>query len=421
MACVLYFIACRMFRSEKIVALELLSNSKHARAYKSQVQRHHNIFESQKEDCDEKMPEIKSCDVGSLPFSGNLTKFLDGASKFGSSCSDDAGSYFRSKVIASFVDKDQTGINVPYYPQFRDMNHMFLELIDGVEKLEKGYVQFKDMSLKERGKSIPEVKVIKENSREISEVLGHSFEFGVCVTGPYTLSSQFALRDTGLFLRLGRLISQLVKNTVFNEKHARVSMISVDEPIFGFLDDPLIDPDCEGRENLRKAWELITRVSKANSNSAHTCLHLHSTADRLFWEVESLDVVESEMNNYLYQSKETKKLLEAYDKLLKAMVCTTNFNELIREKATASHQQKADINEEIKEKWKKILNRELNATIFLEDVALIRKRILDIASRYGSERVPYASPECGLRGYPTYECALECLRRVALATKSAYV
>jgi len=366
------------------------------------------------------MPEIKSCDIGSLPFSGNLTKFLDGALKFGSSCSDDAGSYFRSEVIRSFVDKARTGISIPYYPQFRDMNCMFLELIDGVEKLEKGYVQFKDMSLKERGKAIPEVKIIKENSKEISEVLGHPFELGVCVTGPYTLSSQFAVRDTGLFLRLGRLISQLVENTIFNEKHARVSMISVDEPILGFLNDPLIDPDSEGRENLKKAWELITHISKTTSSSAQTCIHLHSTADKLFWEVESLDVVEAEMKNFLYRSKETKKLLEAYDKFLKATVCTTNFDELIREKATTSHGKNVDVNEEIRENWKRILNGEINATIFLEDTALIRKRILDIANRYGQERVPYASPECGLRGYPTYECALECLRRVALAARSVY-
>jgi len=366
------------------------------------------------------MPQIKSCDVGSLPFSGNLAKFLEGASQSESSCNDDASSYFCSKVVTSFLDKAQTGINIPYYPQFRDMNHMFLELIDGIEKLKKGYVESKDMSLKATGKSIPEVNVIKENSRQISEVLGHSFELGVCITGPYTLSSQFAVRDTSLFLRLGRLISQLVKNTVFNNKHGRVSLISVDEPIFGFLNDPLIDPDCEGRENLKKAWEFVTHASKANSSSAQTCIHLHSTADKLFWEVESLDVVEAGMKNFLYQSKETKKLLEAYDKFLKATACTTNFDELIREKAITSHQQNADINQEIKENWKKILNGQLNATIFLEDTALIRKRILDIANRYSPERVPYASPECGLKGYPTYECALECLRRVALAAKTVY-
>ena len=170
------------------------------------------------------MLEIRSCDVGSLPFSGNFAEFLEGASQFGSSCSDDASSHFCSKVVTSFLDKAQTGINIPYYPQFRDMNHMFLELIDGVEKLKKGYVESKDMSLKERGESIPEVKVIKENSRQISEVLGHSFELGVCVTGPYTLSSQFAVRDTGLFLRLGHVISKLIENTVFNEKHGRVSL-----------------------------------------------------------------------------------------------------------------------------------------------------------------------------------------------------
>jgi 5-methyltetrahydropteroyltriglutamate--homocysteine methyltransferase len=366
------------------------------------------------------MLEIKSCDIGSLPFSGNFAEFLGGASQFESIRSGDASSYFRSKVVTSFLDKAQAGISIPYYPQFRDMNYMFIELIDGLEKLEKGYVESEQMSLKATGISVPEVKVIKENSKEISEGLGHSFEFGFCVTGPYTLSSHFAIRDTGLFLRLGRVISQLVENSVFNEKYARASMISVDEPVFGLVDDPLIDLGGEGRENLRKAWEQITRVVKAKSDSVHTCIHLHSTADKLFWEVESLDVVESERDNLLYRSKETKKLLEAYDKFLKANVCTTNFDRLIREKVIGSHQQNIDINEKIKENWKKILNGELNALVFLEDVALIRKRILDIANRYGPERVPYASPECGLKGYPTYECALECLRRVASAARSVY-
>jgi 5-methyltetrahydropteroyltriglutamate--homocysteine methyltransferase len=373
-----------------------------------------------KKEHNEKMLEIKSCDIGSLPFYGNFTKFSDAASTFGSTRSDDAHNYFRSKVVTSFLDKAQAGIDIPYYPQFRDMNHMFLELIDGLEKLEKGYAESKQMSLKATGKSVQEVEAIKEKSKDIAEALGHSFELGFCITGPYTLSSHFAIRDTGLFLRLGRLISQLVENTFFNEKYARVSMISVDEPVFGLVNDPLIDPGCEGRENLRKAWEQITRVVKASSDSAHTCIHLHSTADKLFWEVESLDVVESERDNFLYRSKETKNLLEAYDKFLKANVCTTNFDQLIREKTIASHQQNVDISEEIKENWKKILNGKLDATIFLEDIALIRKRILDIANRYGPERVPYASPECGLKGYPTYECALECLRRVASAARSVY-
>jgi 5-methyltetrahydropteroyltriglutamate--homocysteine methyltransferase len=364
--------------------------------------------------------EIKSCDVGSLPFSGNFAEFLEGASQFGSTRSDDASSYFGSKVVTSFLDKAQAGISIPYYPQFRDMNHMFLELIDGLEKLQKGYVESKPISLKATGISVPEVKAIKEKSKEISQGLGHPFEFGFCVTGPYTLSSHFAIRDTGLFLRLGRVISQLVENTVFNEKYARTSMISIDEPVFGLVNDPLIDLGGEGRENLRKAWEQITRVVKAKSDSVHTCIHLHSTADKLFWEVESLDVVESERDNFLYRSKETKKLLEAYDKFLKANVCTTNFDRLIREKVTTSNQQNIDINEKIKENWKKILNGEMNASIFLEDVALLRKRILDITNRYGPERIPYASPECGLKGYPTYECALECLRRVASAARSVY-
>jgi len=41
-------------------------------------------------------------------------------------------------------------------------------------------------------------------------------------------------------------------------------------------------------------------------------------------------------------------------------------------------------------------------------------RLRRAVERFG-ERVAYAGPECGLRGFPTYESALECLRRVARA------
>jgi len=44
--------------------------------------------------------------------------------------------------------------------------------------------------------------------------------------------------------------------------------------------------------------------------------------------------------------------------------------------------------------------------------------LVEMVGRFGIERVPYAGPECGLRGFPTYECALECLRRVSSAARA---
>jgi len=48
----------------------------------------------------------------------------------------------------------------------------------------------------------------------------------------------------------------------------------------------------------------------------------------------------------------------------------------------------------------------------------MKNRLVKVVERFGAERVPYAGPECGLKGYPTYETAIECLRRVSSAIES---
>jgi methionine synthase II (cobalamin-independent) len=36
---------------------------------------------------------------------------------------------------------------------------------------------------------------------------------------------------------------------------------------------------------------------------------------------------------------------------------------------------------------------------------------------FGEENVPYAGPECGLGGFPTYECAVQYLERISHTVK----
>ena len=91
---------------------------------------------------------IKSCDSGSMPFKGDSVKFLEGAQRFSRNQNDDSAEYFEKKLVESFLDKIRISINVPNYPQFRDMNEMFLSMIDGIEKTDAGYLETKIPSLK---------------------------------------------------------------------------------------------------------------------------------------------------------------------------------------------------------------------------------------------------------------------------------
>lgn len=361
---------------------------------------------------------IESCDVGSLPFIGDFQKFLDGASNYGRDVNNYT-QFFEKKVVDGYLDKAKVGIDVPNYPQFRDMVQMFFDMIEGVGKVNGGYIETAALTLKEGRGAIPEASAIKNRSQEIYEKLGEPFQLRVCVTGPYTMSSLFDYKDKGTFTRLGNVLAQIIEANIFDSKHGSVRLVSVDEPVFGFVDDPLLDRGSEGRENLLKAWESM--MQKIRAKGAQACLHLHNTSDEVFWEAKALNIVESHVNDSLYQAKRTKERLESTDKFLKASIAVTDFDQLIRNNVVAKSKQKLNetsINEKIAETWKNLTKKQIDPTIFVESAELIKERLIKIVEYFGKNRVPYAGPECGLRSFPTYESALECLRRVSKAVKS---
>ena len=362
---------------------------------------------------------IKSCDSGSFPFVGDFAKFLEGAKRLSLNQMDESAEYFEKKVVESLLDKIRVNIDVPNYPQFRDMNKMFLSMVDGIEKIDAGYLETKIPSLKAGNLQIPEVLAIERNSQMIQEKTGEPFEVRVCVTGPYTLASFFPYRDEGTFSRLGNVISQILEHNLFSNKHGKTSLVSVDEPLFGLLDDPSIDFGSKGRENLLSAWETV--FHKVKSKNAQTMIHLHSTANLLFWDIQSLDVIDSHVDDPLIKMKKTGELLESRDKFLKASLAVNDFDALIKKRVVADSPEKlaeSDLNERIADAWTDIKHGRINPESFLESVELMTNRLGTVVDRFGAERVLYAGPECGLKGYPTYETALECLRRVSSAVES---
>ncbi len=362
---------------------------------------------------------VESCDAGSMPFAGDINKFLEGADCLGSLTEDLKAQYFEDKVVEGLLHKMQAGILVPNYPQFRDMSYMFLSMIDGVEKVIGGYMETGPLSLKSGKGVLPEVEAIRKHSRDFPEKLGNSFKVRLCITGPYTLASQFPYKDGRVFSRLGNVLAQIVENSVFSNKHGSVSLVALDEPVFGLVDDPSMDRGSEARENLHKAWEVI--LEKASSRNIQTCLHTHSTRDELFWEVKSLNIIEAHINDPILEAKRTKQLLESTDKFLNASITVTEFDKLIRNHLAARSPKKiseTEIGEKIGEAWQNIKEEKVDPLIFLESTDTMRKRLTKLIENFGSNRIAYGVPECGLKSFPTYESALECLRRVADATKS---
>jgi methionine synthase II (cobalamin-independent) len=76
------------------------------------------------------------------------------------------------------------------------------------------------------------------------------------------------------------------------------------------------------------------------------------------------------------------------------------------------------LNERVADAWTDIKHGRVDPNSFLETVDTMKGRLAKVVDRFGAERVLYAGPECGLKGYPTYETAMECLKRVSTAVNS---
>lgn len=355
---------------------------------------------------------IKSCDVGSLPCKNEFKKLSDGASNFATNINNNSARLFEKLVVDAFLDKLNAGIAVPALPQFRDMNEMFLSTFEGLQKTRGGYIERARLTLKPAYCRLPEVAALKRNDRNIHAQIGTPFQLRVCITGPYTLASMFPYKNNQTCRNLGQVLSETVEKNVFVTKHGKAVLISIDEPLFGLIDDPLIDKGTEGRENLLTAWESITVAAK--KKNVETSMHLHCTSDDLFWAVKSLGIVESHVDDPIYKMKATKQRLESEDKLLTASIAISDFDRLIREKMSLDISDNA-----VADAWKDISKNRVNPEIYLEDIGVMKKRLMNIVTRFGIERVALAGTECGLRGFPTYQSAIKCLERLSDAVKSS--
>ena len=363
---------------------------------------------------------MQSSDIGSLPARASGEKIASGAAKANTLLpllGVESGDYdvFRSEVAEAFIDKLKAGVDVPNYPQFRDMNEMFLNLIEGYERA--GGALFQVAKIRPRnGAAIPEVLALKQEAKRVTDEADvDRVNLKICVTGPYTLASFFQTKNPRLFTELGDALTRILEASIFSNRRFKTVHVCVDEPVLGFLNDPLLDYGSDGRESLRKAWDAL--FGKAAQHGADTSIHLHDTSENLFWDIEHLDMVSSHVGDLFYDSESTKKRLEETDKTLWAPISVTQYDTLIEAKLR-SEGTTSGIPELIGEVWTRIRNKEVDPLSMLEPEELLRKRLRKLVQDFGEERISYYSPECGLLSFPDYGSAMECLRRTSNAAQS---
>lgn len=295
-------------------------------------------------------------------------------------------SKFCKIVIDSFKKKCAAGLDVINYPQHYDMYRQFAEPIHGVMK-EGTYV------VDEKQAFIPEMHVINEAGRGLSEELGRRVMLRACITGPMELY----LKEVGtvpykdILLMFAETVRRFAGNSILNSKYVKTEAVSLDEPSFGFQD---ISADRDTvLEVLENAFDF-KGVTKQ--------IHLHSSSrvsDLL--DVENVDVLAFE---YAASPRNieslSRQMLDKADKQMRVGVSRTDIDSITAElydKGVAMP----------------------TATQMVESEDTIRKRFMAAKEKYG-DRMTFTGPDCGLGGWPTQEAAQLLLKRTVDAVKACH-
>jgi 5-methyltetrahydropteroyltriglutamate--homocysteine methyltransferase len=291
---------------------------------------------------------------------------------------------FCAVTLDAFKKKCLTGLDVVNYPQQYDGIRQVSDVIHAA--MEKG-----TFVVDEKDAVLPEVELIKQEAKNLSEEMGHKIMLRVSIFGP---TEQY-LKEVGtvpysdVLESYAETIRRFAKNSILNLKHAETRVVSIDEPSFGFLNVAAEKDVICGV--LEKAFDFQGAVRQ---------IHLHSPS-RLpdLLDVENIDVLSFE---YAASPRNveavSRRMLDDADKEIRVGVSRT------------------DVDSIVAELYDKGVSKP-TAEQIAESVDVIRKRYVAVKEKYG-ERMTFTGPDCGLGSWPSQDAALLLLKRTVEAVKN---
>ncbi|MDD1754053.1 MAG: 5-methyltetrahydropteroyltriglutamate--homocysteine methyltransferase [Methanothrix sp.] len=264
--------------------------------------------------------------------------------------------------------KSAAGVEVPTYPQFRDMIRMFMDPIEDPKLTKSPYL------------------IAKENAKILElEAAAPGQKLRVCVTGPVELyiSAFGATNYTDILFNLAKSVALFLENA----KEAGVMAVaSLDEPSLGMSSNIVFSED-----EILEALEIVSAPCRGMDSE----IHLHSP---LYAEpcarVSGISIVgiESAANpDYLLLID--KKVLEETDTYLRAGIARTDILAI-----TARLNDKLGVN-----LWGDMPR--LEAEVLQQESAQVMRKRLDAAYRRFGTRLRATGPDCGLGSWPSQDLA----------------
>lgn len=289
--------------------------------------------------------------------------------------------FFIHPFLQSFQLKLNAGVEIINYPQHMDMYTQFLKPIEDYEM---------EPSLIDPKKAIiPELFILERFAKDYYERTGNTLKIKVCITGPielYIKKHGFTIYPD-LAFNFAKSLNIILKKSIKNTKYLQNSIISIDEPSFGYVDMFNIDDDA-----LIKVFDKTVEGVDGLIQ-----IHLHTLKKySIPIQAKNIDVLTCE-----YASDHTnvipKSDLEQHDKFIRVGITRTNINSIMAEKLDGG----ASLDDF------KTFEGTMN---LIDSKDYIKKNLLFALEHYG-DRLKFVGPDCGLKGWNPPQVAYELLKK----------
>ena len=308
-------------------------------------------------------------DIGSFPLPKGIR--LEGLSR----------DQYLSLVRDALAQKRRAGVEVPTYPQFRDMIRMFMDEIENPDFSEEPYL------------------INKEHARIMElEAVQPGQDVQVCVTGPVELYISIfgATAYPDILSSLAKSVARFFSATIEEKK---MSVASLDEPSLGYNSNIIFSED-----------EILDALQIASSpcRGMDCEVHLHSPLyAELCASVPGISIVGIESAAHPdYLQLVDKKVLEETDSYLRAGIARTDILAL---SAALNDQLGVNLWQDMPRLEREILEK--------ESPQVMRKRLDRVYAQFG-DRLRATGPDCGLGSWPSQELASRLLTNCAAAVRS---
>ena len=279
------------------------------------------------------------------------------------------------------AQKSRAGVEVPTYPQFRDMIRMFMDCIENPDHAESPYL-------------------IKREHARIMELLAVApgQEVRVCVTGPVELyiSAFGATHYPDILNYLAESVARFLDKA---RSDAKMTVASLDEPSLGLSSNVIFSED-----EILQALEVASEPCRGMDCEVHLHSPLYAQACARVPGISIIGIESAAHPDYLQLID--RKVLEETDSYLRAGIARTD---ILSMSARLNETLGTNLWNDMKRLEKEILE--------LESPQVMRKRLDKAYARFGG-RLRATGPDCGLGSWPSQDLAGRILANCAAAVRS---